>query len=287
MQKKIVVTVINDAEQFLAAKGLENPRLDAELLMAFTLRKNRIELYLDSSRVLTDQELTRYWHLVQRRSERVSLEDITDQMRFHQLDLEINPAVFIPHKETEVLVKKGIELIEQMPSSQVVDLGTGNGAIGLNIAFEIPQARVWAIDSSSAAVALAIRNCRKHDLSDRVTILKGNLFEPLPTSLEHSIELIISNPPFRPVEQVRGLAKKFRFELSETALSAGEDGLDYHRLIAKEAPRYLKEGGWVIMEISSEQSALALQILNAGWSERDVLRDQQGLSRAVLARWIG
>lgn len=270
-------------QQFLRDKGLESPRLEAEILLAHVLGCKRIDLYVRSEDVPTDAQRAAFKDLIKRRVEGCPVAYLVGRREFFQLDFEVSPAVLIPRPETEFLVMEALRLLKTANAPRVLDIGTGSGCIALSIAHRHQSAQVTAVDVSSDALAIAERNAKKHGLADRVRFLKSDLFDAL---AGEKFDLIASNPPYIAASEFAGLARDVRDFEPRLALDGGADGLAVYRRLIAQAPAYLGAGGYLLLEIGATQEEPVRQLLDAtgSFSEVAVHSDGQKLPRVVQAR---
>lgn len=250
-----ILKVLQWTTGYFSRKGIDQPRANAEVLLAHTLRLERIQLYLRHDQPLSPVELARYRELVQRRAAREPTQYITGKQEFWSLELEVTPAVLIPRPETEVLVETALEVLGSEPA-RILDLGTGSGAIAIAIAHECPNVQVVATDCSAGALAVAARNVRKHKLEDRIALAAMAFFDAFTPRLP-PFDLIVSNPPYIGENEFPDLAPEVsRFEPSTALLGGGAEGLDTIRRILTNIPDYLKPGGTLLFEIGQGQVEL-------------------------------
>jgi len=268
---------------YFQSKGIESPRLDAELLLAFALQTERLRLYLDFEKPVTAAERARFRELVQRRAgQRVPTAQLTGEREFWSLPLRITPDVLIPRPDTETLVEA---VLAQFPGAEaaprILDLGTGSGAIALALASERPRAQLTASDVSSAALAVAEQNAGRLGLDGRLRLLAGCGFAPV---AGERFDAVVSNPPYLSRAEAGNLAPELAHE-PELALFAGDDGGEALRHIIAAAPGVLEAGGLLALEIAPAQAAAVREWLaQAGFAEIETRRDLGGNERAVLAR---
>ncbi len=220
------------------------PRREAEELASFVLGLGWGELWPRMDQPFDPQP---FEELIARREAGEPLQYIVGSASFYGVELACGPGVLVPRPETEILVDVALELLRDIASPVVVDLGTGTGAIAAAIASQRPDATVYATEKSPAAFAWAQRNVP--------SVLLGDLFEPLPSSLRGGVDLVVSNPPYVP--EGTTLPADVRREPAE-ALFAGPDGCDVLRRIASEAPDWLRPGGWIVLEIGTPDQASVL-----------------------------
>ncbi len=277
---------------FFQRKGIESPRLCAELLLAHVLGYPRIKLYTDYERVVPPKELTVFRDLVQRASEDEPVAYLTGKAHFFNLEFEVNRSVLIPRPDTETLVENVIQLVRHQPgleAPRVMDLCTGTGCIAAAIARNLKDAIILASDLSPEAVAVARRNIERLGLVGRVVVEEGDLFAPL----EHLVDrqpfhIITANPPYIPTSQIDSLERSVRNYEPMAALDGGIDGLVIHRRILSEAPRRLNSGGHLFLEIAFDQADLAKAAIapHPEFSDVRILKDQAGNDRVLAARRI-
>ena len=277
-----LLDILENTSRFFAAKGLENARLQAELLLAAVLGVNRLDLYLQFERPLHTSEVDRYREYVRQRLQRVPVQYITGVAAFRHLELTVTPAVLIPRPETEVLVDVALELLPA--GGRVLDLCCGSGAVALSLAQEAAAAKVVATDVSAAALEVAKANGQRCGLAERVEWHCGDLFAPL-----HGIEpfdLIAANPPYVRRDDLAQLAPEVRDYEPHLALDGGEDGLAYYRRIAQEAADFIRPGGYLLLEVGDGQSAAVEDLLarSERLTEVQIRPDLNQIPRVVVAR---
>lgn len=246
-------------------------RLDAELLLAAALGKPRSFLHTWPERIVSTEAAVMFAGYLQRRRTGEPVAYILGQQGFWKLDLEVAPHTLIPRPETEMLVEAALELVPGFAPADILDLGTGTGAIALALANERQQWRVTAVDRVPEAVALAERNRQRLQLNN-AAVLSSHWFSALEG---RRFDLIISNPPYIADADPHLSAGDVRFEPS-SALTAGHDGLDDLRTIIAQAPAYLKDGGWLLLEHGYDQGAAVRDLLTGHGFERIQTRRDLG-----------
>ena len=265
-------------EQTLAQSALDSPRLDAAILLAHALGITRAQLHAHPRGQPSSAELARYRQLIERRARREPVAYIVGHKEFYELNLFVDNRVLIPRPETELLVEKAIEISQRQ--SVVADVGTGSGAIAVSLAVHLPQALVYATDASPAALEVAVRNCRRHGVEDRVHLLQGHLLEPLP----EPVDLIVANLPYVSQAELAQLPPGIsRYEPRE-ALDGGPDGLDYIRRLLAQAEGHLEPGGVVLLEIGATQGSAVVALAERHFpaARVGIVRDYAGLDRVVI-----
>ena len=276
-----VLEIIKKTTEFLAGKGIESPRLQAELLIGHALGLKRMQLYLQFERPLAETELEKIRPLVRRRAQREPVQYILGETDFHGLRLKVDRRALIPRPETEQLVEQVVGACT-VPARRILDLGTGTGAIALALARAFPEATVAATDVSPEALALARENAAGTGLADRVAFILSDWFSAVPAE---PFDIVVSNPPYLSAEETAATASEVREFEPASALTAAEDGLSALRRIIAEAPRYLAPGGLLALETGIAQHAeLVTAAAAAGFQHVDSLRDLTGRDRFILAR---
>ena len=305
---------------FFEGKGIDDARLEAELLLAHALGIERIQLYVQHDREVAEPALSTFRELVRKRADHVPTQYLLGETHFRNLKLKVTPAVLIPRPETEILVDEALavlqpkkhptwefdhgefvdrrseqaeELIDtgtEPPPAEprVLDLCTGSGCIAVAIASECPKARVWATDLSAEALAVARENVQGCGVADRVTLLEGDLFAPLAGLPEgrRRFDLITANPPYVSEADMAALAPEVRDHEPPQALAAGPAGMEVIDRIIREAPAYLAEGGHLMTEIGYDQSAAVRERLAASthFELVGIRKDLAGHERVVHLR---
>jgi release factor glutamine methyltransferase len=277
-----VRSLLQWAREWLAKKGVENPRLDAELLLAHALGCDRLRLYIDVDKPVGADELARFKPLIQRRAAREPVAYILGMKEFYGRPFEVAPGVFIPRPETELLVRMVLDHLPVGGEARIADLCSGSGAVGISIAAERPDARVDLVEISPEAAAVARRNAEKH-APGRVRVFCGDLFAAFPDRIRY--HAIAANPPYVPTLDGRKLASDVVDHEPHLALFAGEDGLAVIRRIAASVRDWLAPGGLFVTEIDPSQGeAVARLFRDAGLVQVRVERDLAGLDRHVVGK---
>jgi len=285
-----LLELLSEASSFFADKGLEEPRLEAELLLAASLEIRRIDLYLQFERLLAPAEVAAFRGLVRRRLSGEPVQYVTGSAAFRLLELEVSPEVLIPRPETEIVVEVALEVLRPLEEPRVLDAGVGSGAIAVSLAREHAGARLVATDIARGALATARANARRHDLDGRIRFACMDLFAAFgggdPTG---HFDVIVSNPPYVATAELADLAPEVRDHEPRLALDGGTDGLDVYRRIAAEAPAALRPGGRLVLEVGDGQADGVGQLLSASgqFADIEVRPDLNRVDRVVLCRAAG
>jgi release factor glutamine methyltransferase len=242
----------------------------------------RVSLYVNTKQELSNEQTTAFSQLIHRRLNHEPTAYITGHKEFFGIDFQVSPSTLIPRPETELLVEKAIGLANtSFPQSCLIaDIGTGCGAIAIAIAFHLPQAKIYATDISASALEIARGNCRQHGVSDRVTLLHGDLLGPLP----EPVHLIIANLPYISESELPTLPPEISMFEPQIAFSGGTDGLKQIERLLSQARTKLLPKGAVMLEIGYEQGQTVSQLAKKYIpnSRVNVLTDLAGLDRAAM-----
>lgn len=262
---------------------LDSPRLDAELLLAHVLHKQRIYLYTDFDLIVEPSELSMYREYIKKRVSGVSTAAIIGEKEFMGLTFKVNEDVLIPRPDTETWLEKVIQYHRNEQGLYVADLGTGSGAILLSFLYYCREDTGVGVDISEKALAVAEENGKNLKMDDRVTWRRGDYL----TTLEEGelFDGILTNPPYIPTGDIRGLAEEVRHE-PMNALDGGADGLTFYRKLAEGAAEHLKDGGFLAAEFGTHQAADVVNLLKetGKFDSFEVITDYGGIERAVYCR---
>ncbi len=283
-----ILKLILWSAEYLRGKGVDSGRLDAEHLLAHVVGVGRLQLYLDFERPLDRTELDGFRPLLRRRAAREPLQYILGRQPFRTLNLEVGPAVLIPRPETELLVGEILSWVESSGRSAptALEVGAGSGAICLSLADEGYFTHITAIEVSEAALEVAGRNRESAGGSGIVDLRLGSLFDPVDEG--DRFDVVVSNPPYVAEVDEASLAPEVRDWEPGTALFAGPDGLDVIRCLVDEAPRYLKEGGLLALEVGADQPRTVAGLMRdtGRYSDIRIVRDHANRERFVLAHGV-
>jgi release factor glutamine methyltransferase len=277
-----VLELLTLAAAYLEKKGVRSPRREADALLAHVLGCDRLHLYLRFEERPTSVEVDRFRGLMLRRGEREPIQYLTGRVRFLDLDLACDRRALIPRPETEDLAQLAVQVLGDAAGKACADIGTGTGCLALFLAAR--GARVLATDSSGAALALAAENAKALGLTDRVRFAQGPLFGPF--GADERFDLIVSNPPYIAEGERAGLEPELsRFE-PESALFAGEQGLDVLLPLLDTASGHLAPGGWLALECGKGQPEPLLEraLASGRWGKADTRRDSFGVGRFLVCQ---
>lgn len=276
--------ILKWTEQYFKDKGIESPRLDAEVLLAHVLEQQRIYLYVHFDEPLQPGELAAYREMIKKRVLRVPVAQILGEKEFMGLTFKVTADTLVPRPDTEILVQAAVDRLRAMAGEEPLrfaDIGTGSGAICLSVLHYLEGTVADTVDISPAARAVAEENAASLGLADRVTFHTGDLLQPLSGI---SFAAILSNPPYIPEADIAELAPEVRLKEPHTALSGGQDGLDFYRRLANEAPAMLVPGGFTAFEVGIHQAGDVADLLKATplIDRTEILPDYAGIDRVVV-----
>jgi release factor glutamine methyltransferase len=276
-----ISAAIASAAEILREVGIAEFRREASSLLAFVLQKDFVFLVANPEYEMTECVTTEFEKLLKRRAGREPLQYITGHQEFFGLDFEVCPDVLIPRPETEILVETAIEILSKRESAGLCEIGVGSGCISISILDNIKSTRAAGVDISSAALAVAARNAEKHYVADRLALTEADVFE----GLNGMFDLIVSNPPYIPDDQLKTLQAEVRQYEPQTALSGGSDGLTIIKRIINNAPRFLNPNCFLLLEIGYDQGERVKKLFDmTRWESVKFLSDLQGIPRIVKAR---
>lgn len=268
----------------LERKGIDSPRVAAEMLLAHVLGCRRLALYMDTARPASELERAAFRELVERAVNHEPVDYLVGQAPFFSMMFTVSPAVLIPRPSTETLVEHILQHARRTPGfgqPTILDIGTGSGAIAVTLARHLPRAHVIATDLSADALAIARDNAERHRVADRIEFRHGHLYEPLAGIRAH---YLISNPPYIPDSEWDAVAPNVRDHEPTTALRGGPDGLDLIRPLIAGAPDHMEQPGQLVVEIASVQRDAVLTLATAaGFTDPHILADHEALDRVLVA----
>ncbi len=254
-----VLESIKLSTEYLEKKGVESPRINAELLLAHILNCKRLDLYLTFDRPLSDEEVALYRSFLKRRGEYEPLQYIVGSVEFYGLPFLVNSSVLIPRQETEILVEEIIEQNKDRQGLKILDIGTGSGNIAISLAKNLPDAEVTATDISKEALVVAGKNSFCNGTESKVKFIENDILKGYPE--EKGFDVVVSNPPYVSVNDFEGLRPELKVYEPRQALTDNADGLFYYREISAKARELLLPGGRLYFETGEGQADAVKKIL--------------------------
>ncbi len=275
-----VLESIKLSTEYLEKKGVESPRINAELLLADILNCKRLELYLSYDRPLSADEIVKYRNYLKRRGEFEPYQYIVGKVEFYGLEFEVNPDVLIPRQETEILVEEIISTYKNSGELKLWDIGTGSGNIAISLACKLKNVKITATDISKKSLETAEKNSVRNKTEDRINfIINDVLKEDLDDS---GFDIIVSNPPYISKNDFNDLHPELKVYEPRQALTDNSDGLIYYRIISAKAQNFLKSKGRIFFEIGAGQSENVKNILiQNNFSGIKIVKDYLHINRVI------
>jgi release factor glutamine methyltransferase len=275
-----IAEIIKEASQVLEHAGVPESRREAGSLLSFIISKDRTFLIAHADEQMDDDQVAQFRKAAERRAAGEPLQYITGVQDFFGREFRVTPDVLIPRPETELLVEAALEVDRN--GIFICDVGTGSGCIAMTLLCELDKARVVAVDKSPAALEIARFNAQKLSVAERAEFVVSDCFDAIDG---REFDLIVSNPPYVSAEALAGLQREVREHEPLLALSPGPDGLSVIRRLVREAPRFLKQNGHLIMEIGFDQGEAVQQLIDTNvWQLLEIRPDLQCIPRIVVLR---
>ncbi len=276
-----ILEIINLSTDYLNDKGVESPRINAELMLAHLLNCKRLDLYLKFDQPLKEEELVVYRELLKRRGRREPLQYIVGNVEFYGLEFKVNPSVLIPRQETEILVETVIENSDKVEQLKILDIGTGSGNIAVSILKHLINSKVWGIDSSNEALKIAEENSKINSVEDRTFYLQKNILNGFEIE-ESDFDIIVSNPPYISKNDYNDLLPELKDYEPVSALTDEKDGLTFYKEISAKTNELLKSGGKIFFEVGQGQHNEVKNILEKNnFINIKVIKDYSNIERVV------
>jgi len=266
---------LSRTREILTANGIEDAPLEGEILLRHTLKISQVQLYQDLNRELNPKQEKTFWGLIKRRLSGEPTAYITGHREFYGLNFYVNCHVLIPRPESELLVEKTLTLAQTRTASTIAEIGTGCGAIAISLALNLPETRIYATDISASALKVALFNCQKHGVLNRIYLLQGDMLDPLP----EPVDLIIANLPYVREQELPRLTD---FE-PRLALNGGSDGLEKICQLSRQVKDKLCSQGYLLLEIGQGQGRTVTTLLRSLFpsAKIEVTPDLGGINRVV------
>jgi len=293
-----VLETINLSTEYLEKKGIESPRINAELLLAHILKCKRLDLYLSFERPLDEIELNQYREFIKRRSKFEPLQYIIGSVEFFGIEFKVNSSVLIPRPETEILVEAVIDHLKnnqttgnQLNNPEVLDIGTGSGNVAISIAKNFPQIKVIAIDVSSDGLFLAKRNAEINGVIENINFIKCDILKETPQLPDYgsgitqkNFDVIVSNPPYISLNEFPMLQPELKMYEPKNSLTDYLDGFNFYRIISEKSRQLLKPGGRIFFELGKDQAEQVKKILCENSFTNIILKkDYLNIERVISA----
>jgi release factor glutamine methyltransferase len=280
-----VLDSIKLSTEYLQSKGIESPRINAELLLANILNCKRLDLYLKFDQPLKEEEIGTYREFIKRRGKFEPLQYITGLVEFYGMEFKVNKNVLIPRPETEILVETIISSSNPEENFDILDIGTGSGNIAVALAKNLLNSKISAVDKSPEALETAKENAKLNSVEDRVeffnySIINGNNFST------KKFDIIVSNPPYVPVAEFSKLQPELKVYEPRIALTDEGDGFSFFKIIASISKNILKENGKLFFEVGKDQYSMVEQILrDNNFKNINIKKDYLDIERVIYGEF--
>lgn len=273
--------VLRYGKDFLKSNNIDSFSIDAEVLLMYVLNFTKVQLFINNDISINDLQLKEYNNLLQNRILNIPVQYLIGHCEFMSLDFNVNKYTLIPRPDTEILVQEVIKSIEKNDFNNILEIGTGSGAISISIAHYCTNTLITATDISEKALDKAKENSILNDVSDRINFLNSDIYSNIPLKL---YDAIVSNPPYIKTNDIKALSPQVRDYEPFSALDGGDDGLKFYREITSNSKKYLKKNGMLFFEIGYNQAEALKEIFDKNnFKGVHVVKDLAGLDRVVYA----
>ena len=289
--RNTIRNILKSAIEKLKKSEIEFPEINADTLLAYILSCDRANLYTNPDDLMNDSDICKYNELIHKRASHVPLQYITKRVEFMSLDFVVDEGVLIPRPETEILVEAVIKKTDNKRYHDriitIIDIGTGSGNIAVSLAKSISNVKIYASDISREALTVANENVLRHDVTDQIHLLHGNVFEAFSSNVKKGqVDFIVSNPPYVSKSESKNLEPELIDHEPLLALIGGVDGLFFYKQIIKDAANWIKPGGYLIIEIGETQANSIIKLMQneLHYDEIEIINDLQGKERIISAK---
>lgn len=275
--------LIHSGKETLIAHHKADAHIDAELLALYVLGYTKLERILNANKQVEEEDIIRYKGYIDKRSQGIPLQYITNEQEFMGLSFYVDPSVLIPRQDTETLVETLIERYKQTPFNQIIEIGVGSGCISISLAKFLGDVRITGIDISKEALVIAEKNAKTNQVQERIKWVHGDILTGYTGG--RNVDLIVSNPPYISTHEYNALDPDVKEREPMLALEGGADGLDFYRKITSQSKEYLTQGGMLAYEIGYNQGESVVALLEeSGFTQIEIIKDLAHKDRVVLGR---
>lgn len=274
-----------DITDKLKSANIEDPKLEARMIFAFVLNKDANDFYFSCPEI-TEEDKAAILRIVQKRTEHFPLCKLLGTKGFYKYDFVVNEDVLSPRPDTEILVEAAVRIMNEHGFESLLDLGTGSGCIPLSILGDVKGAKATAVDISQKALQIAKLNAQNLNMENRIEFVQGSWFdEDIVLKLEKKYDVIVSNPPYIPSQDILNLSIEVKNHDPLLALDGGEDGLDSYKRIAQISKEIISDGGFILLESGAGQAQDIEKIFEKeGFMKYKILKDYANIERCVILK---
>ena len=273
--------VLKEGKRILNENDIEDANLIARILLEFILDMDRSEIIIKQEQEVEKENEEKYKNLIEKIVQGIPLQYITNNQEFMKLNFYVDENVLIPQPDTEILVEEVIKIAKKEAKEKILDICTGSGCIGISLAKAMQNAKITMSDISKNAIEIAKKNSKENNVLERTKFIESDMFE----NIKEKFDIIVSNPPYIETDVIRTLSREVQNE-PKLALDGGEDGLKFYRILIKEASNYLKNDGYLCMEIGYDQKEKVIELARKEevFSKIDIVKDLSGNDRVIICK---
>ena len=273
--------LLKEGKRILIENNIEDANIIARILLEFVLKINRNEIFLKQEQEVKIESEEKYRLNIEKIVQGVPLQYITNSQEFMGLSFYVNENVLIPQPDTEILVEEVIKIVSKENKMNILDICTGSGCIGISLANAVPNAKITMSDISKNAIETAKKNAKENDVIERIEFIESDMFE----NIKGKFDIIVSNPPYIETDVINTLSKQVQNE-PIIALDGGEDGLVFYKILINDAPNFLKDNGYLCMEIGYDQKEKVIELAKQKgvFSKIEEVKDLSGNDRVIICK---
>lgn len=280
--------VLDKGILMLKKSNNEAPVIDAGALLCNILKKDKAYIYAFGEQEISTEQSEVFFQNIEKRISGIPLQYLTGHQEFMSLDFLVSEDVLIPRQDTEILVEKAIELAKMKSNDQIriLDIGTGSGCIAISLAYYIPNSLIYALDVSGKALMVAKNNAEKNGVSSKIVFIESDIhnLDTKDTCFEDGFDIVVSNPPYIPTEEIKTLQIEVRGYEPMSALDGGEDGLDFYKSIVDLGKEILKPSGLLMFEVGYNQADDVERLMKEKYTDIQKVKDLSGIDRVVFGK---
>lgn len=273
--------LLREGKKKLTENKIEEANLIARVLIQYVLGMNRFEIIKNEKQKVNESQKKRYENVIEKIIRGMPLQYITNKQEFMKLEFFVNEDVLIPQPDTEILVEEVLKIAKNENAREILDMCTGSGGIGVSLAYYLKNTKITMSDISENAINIAKNNAKKNNVIEKTKFIKSDLFK----NIKEKFDIIVSNPPYIETNVIKTLSKQVQNE-PKIALDGGEDGLVFYRKLINQAPKFLRNGGYLCMEIGYNQKESVIELAKNEriFSKIETIKDLEGNDRVIICK---